>query len=257
MNNATIKQTIITFVSDYKQRYQTQTSWLKPEVAFACADNQEFLSLKKVVSPTHALPTDILKKAKSVIVFFIPFTPSIPQSNRGRQYASEEWAIAYYETNKLIADLSLYIKEQLETNSYKTATIPATHNFKPEILMSDWSHRHVAYIAGLGTFGLNNMLITPKGCCGRIGSIITTLELEPTSKPKIEYCLYKQNKTCSFCIKRCVNEALSLDHFDRFKCYEMCLKNNDLLCESKKVDVCGKCLVDLPCSFVNPVKDRV
>lgn len=36
--------------------------------------------------------------------------------------------------------------------------------------MSEWSHRHAAYIAGLGIFGINNMLITNKGCVGRIPS---------------------------------------------------------------------------------------
>ena len=49
-------------------------------------------------------------------------------------------------------------------------------------LISDWSHRHVAVIAGLGKFGLNNMLITDNGCCGRVGSFITDLKIEPTKR---------------------------------------------------------------------------
>jgi len=35
---------------------------------------------------------------------------------------------------------------------------------------SSWSERHAAYAAGLGTFSLNDALITPKGIAHRLGS---------------------------------------------------------------------------------------
>ncbi len=96
----------------------------------------------------------------------------------------------------LISNLNDFLCEELEKIGANSYAIPGSYNFDSEKLVSDWSQRHIAFIAGLGTFGLNNMLITEKGCCGRIGSIITSLELEPTKRPENEYCLYKHNNSC-------------------------------------------------------------
>ncbi|WP_338094171.1 hypothetical protein [Methanorbis furvi] len=38
-----------------------------------------------------------------------------------------------------------------------------------------WSHRHFAVLAGLGTFGVNNMLITRMGCYGRVSSFAASI----------------------------------------------------------------------------------
>ena len=120
--------------------------------------------------------------------------------------------------------------------------------------MSDWSQRHVAYIAGLGTFGINNMLITDKGCCGRYGSIVTSMKIEPDKRPDIEFCLYKNNGTCKACVKHCVNGALKEDSFNRDKCFEMCRANSDIYKEMGDPESCGKCLTFVPCTFINPIK---
>jgi epoxyqueuosine reductase QueG len=99
------------------------------------------------------------------------------------------------------------------------------------------------------------MLITDKGCCGRIGSFITDIKIEPTKRKNEENCLYKHMKICQKCVKRCVNNALKNDSFDRHKCYEMCLYNDKFHSNIMDLtDVCGKCLVSLPCSTTNPVK---
>jgi len=136
-----------------------------------------------------ALPKDFLPEAKTVVTYFIPFDESITKSNINDKYSSKEWAVAYIETNKLILDLNTFIKNELEKIGYKSNVIPATHNFDEKKLISDWSHRHVAVIAGLGTFGLNNMIITEKGCCGRVGSFVTDMKIAPTPKLEGENCL--------------------------------------------------------------------
>ena len=62
--------------------------------------------------------------------------------------------------------------------------------------MSDWSHKHVAYIAGIGSFGHHHMLITNKGCCGRLGSVVTDAVIAPTSRVDRERCLFKFDGSC-------------------------------------------------------------
>ncbi|HHU62077.1 MAG: epoxyqueuosine reductase [Bacillota bacterium] len=249
-----IERTIETFVAEYMEHKAIKTEWKKPLTAYAAVNDPLFHHLKEVVSPTHSLPTDLLSNAKTVIAYFIPFENRISQSNVEGREASRKWAIAYLDTNQLILDLNLHLQNKLKEMDHSSAIIPATHNFDEEKLMADWSHRHVAYIAGLGNFGLNNMLITDKGCSGRLGSIITDLELKPTKRDGRERCLYKLNGSCSKCVSRCVNHALFEDGFDRHKCYEMLLHNDNLYTDLGLVDVCGKCVVGLPCTNIDPCR---
>ena len=65
------------------------------------------------------------------------------------------------------------------------------------------------------------MIITDSGCCGRIGSFITDLKMEPTKRGNGENCLYKHMNVCKKCVDRCVNNALDVAYFNRNKCYEM------------------------------------
>jgi len=238
------------FVKNYQKTRIVETKWKEPLVAYADALDKQFLSLKEIVSPSHALPQDFLPDAKTVVTYFIPFDDIISESNVSGKVSSKLWSTAYKETNQLIHELNVFISIELKKSGFSSTIIPATHNFDKVKLISDWSHRHVAYIAGLGGFGLNNMLITDMGCCGRVGSLVTNLKLEPTERTGKEYCLYKYNGSCKKCIDRCVNRALTVEYYDRNKCYEACLNNDKM----GLADVCGKCLVGLPCSSANPVK---
>lgn len=251
MNNQ-VQFIVKQFLEHYSDTREVQTKWKEPLLAYADARDEMFYNLKQVVSPSHALPKDLLQEAETVVTYFLPFDETVVNSNIEGKESSAVWAKAYVETNQLIADLNTFIKDELQKLGYKCNITPATHNFDSEKLISNWSHRHVAIIAGLGKFGLNNMLITDKGCCGRIGSFVTDLKIEPTKREIGEKCLYKHIGTCKKCVDRCVNDALKVDSFDRHKCYEMCLYNDKLYSGVRLTDVCGKCLVNIPCSTVNP-----
>ncbi|WML34000.1 epoxyqueuosine reductase [Clostridium sp. OS1-26] len=251
-----IEELIKNYVNNYGNIKSVKTKYREPLVAFASADDEEFAKLKHIVSPSHMLPKDFLEDAKTVVCYFIPFDESIVQSNIEGKESSEAWAVAFVETNEMMGNLNNYIKNNLEQNGYHCSAVPLAYNFDRDKLISDWSQRHVAFIAGLGTFGLNNMLITEKGCCGRFASVVTNLSLEPSDKKLKEHCLYKANNTCKKCVKRCVNDALKEDSFDRKKCNEMCLHNDKLYPDVGFSDVCGKCLVGVPCSFISPIKDK-
>jgi len=253
-----IKEDIIDEIERFSARHQgqsrTQTRRRTPLVGFASAEDTLFKELKKAVSPTHALPAELLPGAGTVVAYFLPFEEFIVHSNCAGRLASREWAQAYVETNVLIKKINFHMKDYLESQGYAVLVMPPTHNFDPHNLISDWSHRHVAFVAGLGRFGLNNMLITESGCCGRIGSFITSLTVMPDPLPKVEACLYHYNASCTQCLTRCVNEALFEDEFSRHKCYQMCRINEAKYRSLGRADVCGKCLVDVPCSLADPVK---
>ena len=210
-----IENSIQNFIANYQQKDDIESSWKEPVIKYAAAADPMFNQLKKVVSDDHLVPEDILTDARTVIAYFIPFVEEIANSNIEGKYSSHQWAKAYIETNQLIAELNQHLQDELSEKGYQASLIAATNNFDKERLISDWSHRHAAYIAGLGTFGLNNMLITEKGCAGRIGTIVTDLKLEASERRAEERCLNKAGFNCSICVDRCVNGSLQEDSFDR------------------------------------------
>ena len=242
------------FIADYKVINNIKTEWREALIAFANAKDPLFLQLKQVVNEDHKLPHELLKQAESVISFFIPFNDEVVFSNSNGVNASREWAIAYVETNKLITDLTRFLANFLEEKHYTCYEVPPTHNFDTNKLKRYWSHKHAAYIAGLGKFGLHKMLITEKGCCGRLGSLITSAKLDTTERINDEFCLYFQDGSCTQCVEKCTFDALHLDSFERHKCYEICLKNGRLYSKIGKSDMCGKCACGVPCSLINPCK---
>ncbi|WP_048059174.1 epoxyqueuosine reductase [Methanococcus vannielii] len=249
-----IRDLIVNFVKNYPLENNTKTAWKKPIVGYSDAENPEFIKLKEIISKEHLTPQEILPTSKSVVCYFLPFAENIVKSNDFSGIASKEWAKAYVETNNMIKNLNSYLSVELGKFGHVCAKIPPTHNFDTEKLISNWSHRHVAYISGLGTFGINNMLITEKGCSGRIGSIVTDIKLIPTEKPCYEYCLYKYNYSCGVCIEKCEKGALKINKFNRKECYKACLLNAKIYEKIGISDVCGKCLSNIPCSFENPSK---
>lgn len=249
-----IENLIIDYVNKYMENPKVKTKWKKPLVAFANARDPLFDKLKEVANPDHLMPEDILEGSNTVITYFLPFIESIPISNINGRTSSMEWAMAYIETNNMIGSLNDYIIESIKEMGYKADKLNPAMNMDYEKLISVWSNRHVAYIAGLGTFGLNNMLITRSGCCGRLGNVVTNMELKATKRPDREYCLFKHNGSCAYCADKCVNDALFRDRFDRFKCFQMCKKNDSIHDGlGGEAQVCGKCLTVVPCSFDNPV----
>ncbi|MBU0757169.1 MAG: epoxyqueuosine reductase [Nanoarchaeota archaeon] len=249
-----IKNFVTGFVKNYSTIKKTKTTWKKPLVAYADANDPIFKDLKQIISSDHLLPEDILPAAKSVIAFFIPFDEKIPKSNVSGKNCSIEWCYAYIETNQLIIDINDTLKDFLKQNGFDAAVTPPTHNFDEERLISNWSHKHVAYIAGLGKFGVHQLLITEQGCCGRLGSIVTEVKVKATMRSNNEFCLFRTKGICLACVNKCVNGALQKDSYDRHKCYEMCLENDRFHEKLGTTDICGKCSTIVPCSFINPNK---
>jgi epoxyqueuosine reductase QueG len=127
-------------------------------------------------------------------------------------------------------------------------------------IASKWSHRHSAYLAGLGTFGLSDGLITEKGKAIRITSLIIEAPLTPTIRSYTshnEWCLYYKNGSCGACMKRCPVNAITLERHDK----DVCLAYEDFFAENywpKDVDRgdyilgCGLCQVGIPCQNKKP-----
>ena len=245
---------IVQFVRGYAEKVPSVTKWKKPLVGFASADDPLFLKLKEVVRPSHELPRELLPSARTVVAFFIPFENTLQkENNQAGFYPARSWAVAYTETNRLIKEVNEHLKNLLEAEGCRAVYAPPTHNYDPAVLMSDWSHRHIAFIAGLGRFGLNRWLITEKGCCGRFGSLVTEAAFPPTRRPEQEFCLHFSGSECSACVENCIYDALFIDRFDRHACNRHLERNQGYFTDFETSDVCGKCGCGLPCSTRNPM----
>ena len=244
-----IKNKIIEYVKGYPELKNVKNIWREPVVGFADAKGTYIKSLKTVVSAEHKQPEDFMENPSIVISYFIPFTQELAAINMNVEgnMAAQEWADAYHLTNTMIADISQYVADFLTEMGYR-AVPPTDVVFNREQILSNWSQRHIAYAAGVGTFGINNMLISEKGCCGRYGSAIANIPVEPDKVIEEERCLYKRNGSCKKCVQNCFSGALSTEGFDRKKCFEICLLND----AKTGQEVCGKCDIDIPCAFKAP-----
>jgi len=125
---------------------------------------------------------------------------------------------------------------------------------------SNWSERHIAYTAGLGTFSLSDGFITERGIAHRCGSAITNLAL-PTSpriaKSPYSNCLFYVNSKCKACIARCPAGAITEKGHDKRKCQEYIESEFHYLLEEITAGEasCGLCQTKVPCEFRNPTKE--
>lgn len=245
------------FVAAEPNRSGTEGFWQAPLLVSAPID-ERFDILPQVAFNEHMHPHDLLPSAKSLIVFFVPFKRELVKENKKGDRPCRNWGLAYVQTNDLINRLSQEMEELLAAEGFKSGLTPATHNFDEDILMARWSHKHLAHLANLGRFGTHCLLITPAGCAGRLGSLVTDADLG--DHPVIdtdEACLLKAGKKCGKCIEACPVDALDEDEFARQKCWDRLNENRDILDYfsdlPETTDVCGKCAALVPCSFLNPV----
>ncbi|MDR1045090.1 MAG: epoxyqueuosine reductase [Candidatus Adiutrix sp.] len=221
-----------------------------PLAGFSSADDPLFEEIIRIVGDHHLRPRDVWPGVRTVLSFFIPFSGTLVRGNRGRGPVSRDWGLSYVRTNALIGRLGRDLIQMAGARGHPAAAIPATHNFDSDTLRSAWSHRSAALVAGLGRFGLNNMLIGPSGCAGRYGTVFLSSRLEPDPRPEEEFCLYFKSGQCRACLAACPVGALGAEGFDRFKCYARLKENSaGLNIEGRQVDVCGKCVVSGPCAL--------
>ena len=244
-----LKNEIIAIIKNEVIHSEKRDWYREPIVGFASAEDPLFLELPDIIAYEPMHPKELLLSAKTAVAFFIPFSKKIVLSNRRGKEVSREWANIYIVTNAMIGDISKKIIDKLSERGIEGAAVKATHNFDVKTLKARWSHRSVAYIAGLGTFGLNRMLITSAGCAGRYGSVVISEEIKPDERPKGERCIYLKNGKCGFCIKNCPTQALTAEGFDRHKCYAHLLEVSKGFSDLGLCDVCGKCVVG-PCAIL-------
>jgi epoxyqueuosine reductase QueG len=206
----------------------------------------------KLLHPWMKTPQELLSGARSVVVFALPISDEAIRSNISGDEPSFEWLRDYVAANEILWNASCKLADYLKNSGYNSLPLRPTHDFDDVELRSSWSHRHAGYVCGLGTFGLNNLLITERGCAVRICTVITEAPIERSERPRHEYCLAKLGYSCDACLRRCPIGALNDWKSMKGKCYERLLSFSEKWPILGKADACGKCSVGIPCATQIP-----
>ncbi|MGD9228201.1 MAG: epoxyqueuosine reductase [Desulfobacterales bacterium] len=250
-----------------------------PLVGFSRGDDPLYETYKEVVGPFHWTPWEIFTRTfmeqtvrpedLTVISWILPQTTATKADNRKQTtYPAESWARARIFGEEVNVKLRKHVVAILQENGYQ-ALAPmlsdqwSRKNSDTYVFASTWSERHAAYASGLGTFGLCDGLITPKGKAMRTGSVVARIKIPPTKRPYSDhhaYCLYYTKGICGKCISRCPVEALSKAGHDKIKC------RNHIRSTTKNYVKshygfdgygCGLCQTKVPCESKIPTQQDV
>ena len=216
---------------------ENQPIFDEPLVKFADGNDPLFEEFKTIIGPTHLTPREALVmaynkqpedegKLVSVISWVLPIAGQTRKSNRDQKTTpSKLWAYTKWYGEKFNNALRKHIVEMFKIRGYMTTAPEIQPYFKIQSNekgdYSNWSERHIAYVAGQGTFSLSDGFITEQGIAHRCGSVVIDLKLPPsprTAKTPFSNCLYYVNKTCKACIARCPAGAITEAGHDKIKC---------------------------------------
>ncbi|NTU60497.1 MAG: epoxyqueuosine reductase, partial [Deltaproteobacteria bacterium] len=169
----------------------------EPLVAFASAEDPLFDEYKTVIGAFHRTPREVFEDAfgagslaaGTVVSWVLPVTEKTRLTNRLQdEYPSARWAHTRAHGEAFNVELRRRVVAALEAEGHRAVAPLLSPGFRifddtPVGIASTWSERHAAYAAGLGTFSLNDGLITERGIAHRLGSVVTDLVLEPSPRP--------------------------------------------------------------------------
>ena len=244
-----------------------------PLLGVASGDDPIFAELQQVIGPFHWTPRQVLadsgfaddSRPVSVICWSLPISKTVRESNRPETlYPSKAWAFTRSHGEALNGALRRHVVSWLKERGVASVAPQFATGWlerdDPAVgIASSWSERHAAYAAGLGTFSLNDGLITERGIAHRLGSVVAAMDLPATQRSRglRDNCLYHAKGICGVCVKRCPVDALSLDGHDKYRCREH-VYGTVPRAVATLYDVpntgCGLCQTAVPCEAVNPCR---
>ena len=242
-----LKNKIESIVKEAVASTCTETRYREPLIGYASASDPIFDEMKKIIGTHHLHPQEIFPEAKTVVSFFLPFEKELVKLNWRSEKPVKEWIQAKGETDCLIGEINEKLKAELVKEGIKAVVPGIVFDYKSKGFDVVWSHKSAAYAAGLGTFGVHQMLITKTGCAGRFGTILISAEIPPIPRPTEEFCRYKKGEKCLVCVDRCPAGAITIKGLDKEKCFRLLQENAETF-SALNQPACGKCATG-PCAL--------
>lgn len=191
--------------------------------------------------PEAFRPRSIFPETNTVIVIGLPVSLPVIES------APSIWYHELYRTVNALLDQAGYrIASALTADGYPSVWIPRDGYGAISVLkerpVAFFSHRHAAFLAGLGNFGVNNMLLTPEfGPRVRFASILTGAEIEPDPVLEKPLCI-----RCQRCVEACPVHALDEEDYPAgLTDKKTCATRSEALAE-RFISPCGICIKVCP-----------
>jgi hypothetical protein len=197
----------------------------------AGADMVGFAPVERFASgPERTRPNYYMPQARSVVVAGIGFPRSIGEvwgtfAEEGCLPSPYMW-FGFTFLNWELSRVALKVSKVLESYGYRSLPIPPSYvlsryRYWEELdtsgrYLGDFSIKHAALAAGLGTFGWNNLILTPAyGARQRLISVITEAPLEPGELMDSEQLC--KPELCGYaCVETCPIGALAKDEAQEF-----------------------------------------
>jgi epoxyqueuosine reductase len=273
---STIKDFINKSPENTLKNPQNDKAWADPFVGFSGGDDPLYQEYKKYVGPFHWTPLEVFKLTfpslevtaheLTVISWILPQTESTKADLRRETVnPSESWARARIFGEEVNVKLRKHVVATLKEAGIEAVApmLSPQWGWKESeryVFASTWSERHAAYAAGLGTFGLCDGLITPRGKAMRCGSVVARIKIPATDRPYRDhhaYCLFFSKGVCGKCIQRCPAKAVTEAGHDKKRCRSYVEKTASFVKSHFNFDGygCGFCQTGVPCESRIPVVD--
>ena len=244
--------------------------WTSPLIGFASGDDELFRFFKKTIGDFYFLPHEAfalkypgpVTRPLTVMSLAFPHTAETLRAQQGStRFPSGRWRYSRQFWPEFAAEMSLRITNWLSEQGIRSVDPEQLPEWSWQTSSayghaSNWSQRHTAYAAGLGTFGLCDGLITVKGKAVRFLSFILETDLAPTGREyssRRQWCLQDQDGSCGQCRARCPAQAISAAGHDKLRCAAYCQSINEVLKPGQgRTAGCGLCQAGVPCESRRP-----
>lgn len=278
--NEWLTKAIVTFVEESSENQLgedcIENAWDSPLVGFSRGDDALYSFLKEDIGDFYMTPyefftntfphIEVTPEELSVISWVLPQTNKTKEEQRKeKNYPTNRAVLARVNGERFNRKISEFIIDILDKEGYQSVSPMLSSLWKNEKspkygFASTWSERHTAYVSGLGTFGLSDMLITSAGKAMRCGSVIARIKVKPTKRrytTYTEYCLFYKNGGCMKCAERCPANAINENGHDKRKCreYQINIASKHTKYEyNMDSRYCGICQFGVPCESGIPDK---
>jgi epoxyqueuosine reductase len=277
---ATIREFITTSPDNTLKNVENERAWSDPLVGFSRGDDPLYDDFKVMIGDFYWTPFEIFSMSfpeisaapdrLTVISWILPQTELTKADNRSEStYPGERWVRARIFGEETNEKLRAHVVEVLIQAGIAAVAPMRSPHWKRETskrygFASTWSERHAAYASGLGTFGLCDGLITPKGKAIRCGSVVANIKIPPTNRPYKnyqEYCIFFTQGICGKCIDRCPAGAITEGGHDKTKCSTYIRGEVAAYVRShygfQEPRGCGLCQTAVPCESKIPTEEDV
>ena len=246
-----------------------------PLFGVAAGDDPYFDFLKGHIGEFHWSPAEAFAKKYSdvpnasklrVVSLIFPQTENtVELQNKQLYFPCDNWYVSRGEWEILMQEFGSKLETELNKEGVRATSIDLVDglsviNSEKLGMASNWSHRHAAFSAGMGTFGLSDGFISERGMAVRLTSVIVEADLDITPRGDIgpyDWCLYYKSGICGSCIRRCPVRAISEKGHDKIACSNYkdtkCADNwPEHIEHSGYSTPCGLCQTKIPCAVKRP-----